>query len=388
MSLVDERHWHHDPWDDPDVTDALVVERPRKQRWPFKWFVALIGIVVVLAVVAVGIVGLWYTKQVNPPGAPGDPVNFTVRTDDTLQTVSDRLQQDGLVEKAWVFRFYVDHHGGLTLTPGYYQIRPRDHMGNILRILRTPPSQTFTSVTFPEGFTYEKMGLRLQAKVPRLSSTSFGVAATDGLIRSTYEPVEVNSLEGLLFPDTYQVSNGETEGQVVRRMVSLMERVGGQLNIDTKAKQLGLTPYQVLIVASIIEREAKVPEDRAKIARVIYNRLFFTMPLQVDATLYYQQDGTRPFAELKALDTPYNTYLHAGLPPTPIANPGRASIDAALNPAANPSQGDPLCKGLPASTPCVYLYYVISDTEGHHAFAVTIQQHEANVQKARDKGLL
>ncbi len=99
---------------------------------------------------------------------------------------------------------------------------------------------------------------------------------------------------------------------------------------------MGFEPYQVLIVASLVEREAKVPEDRAKIARVIYNRLFLDMPLQIDASLYYQQDGERPFSELKELDTPYNTYLHTGLPPTPIANPGRASIQAALHPAAEP----------------------------------------------------
>jgi UPF0755 protein len=91
---------------------------------------------------------------------------------------------------------------------------------------------------------------------------------------------------------------------------------------------------------------------------------------------------------VKALDTPYNLYLHTGLPPTPIANPGRASIEAALNPVANPSLGDPLCVALPAGTPCVYLYYVLADEDGHHVFAATLEQHEANVQAARDKGLL
>ena len=112
------------------------------------------------------------------------------------------------------------------------------------------------------------------------------------------------------------------------------------------------------------------------------------MPLQVDATLFYQQDDTLPFDELKAIDTPYNTYLHTGLPPTPIANPGRASLEAAMNPAPNPSKGDPICKGLPTGTPCEYLFYVIADADGRHVFAATIEQHEANVQAARDKGLL
>jgi UPF0755 protein len=388
MSMIDERRWHHDPWDDPDVTDALVIERPRKQRTKFKWLVSIMAFLALAGLVGVGLGGLWYTEQVNPKGDPGDPVTFTVNADDTLQTISDRLEADGLITKAWVFRWYVDHHGGLELTPGYYALRPRDHMGNIMRILRIPPSQTFTKVTFPEGYTYTKMGVRLEERVPRLSAADFGVAATDGTIRSKYLPDGVNTLEGLLFPDTYQVSNGETEAQVVQRMVKLTERVGGQEGLDDAATKVGYSPYQVLIVASIIEREAAVPEDRAKIARVIYNRLFFNMPLEVDATLYYQQDGSRPFSELKALDTPYNTYLHTGLPPTPISNPGRASIEAALNPATNPSLGDPLCVDLPDGVPCVYLYYVIADSDGRHAFAATYEQHLANVEKARELGLL
>lgn len=388
MTMIDERHWHPDPWDDPDQTDALVVERPPRQRPPFRWLVWLAMLLTLALVVAAGCVGLWYTQQVNPKGDPGDPVSFTVNADDTVESISERLEARELVTKAWVFRWYVEHHGGLELTPGYYQLRPNDHMGNIVRILRTPPSETYTKVTFPEGFTYAKMGVRLQDKVSRLSSSDFGVAATDGSIRSIYQPDGINSLEGLLFPDTYQVSNGETEAQVVQRMVDLMERVASQEEMETKAKQIGLTPYQVLIVASLIEREAGVPEDRPKIARVIYNRLFLNMPLQIDASLYYQQDGDLPFSELRKIDTPYNTYLYKGLPPTPIANPGRASIAAALNPAANPSLGDPLCVGLPEDVPCLYLYYVLADEDGRHAFAVTPEQHEANVERARELGLL
>jgi UPF0755 protein len=112
------------------------------------------------------------------------------------------------------------------------------------------------------------------------------------------------------------------------------------------------------------------------------------MPLQIDASLYYQQDGSMPFSELRKIDTPYNTYLHTGLPPTPIANPGRASIQAALNPVANPSLGDPICKDLPPDTACLYLYYVLADADGHHVFAATPEQHAANVKKAREAGLL
>ena len=388
MGYVDETRWRADPWDDPDVTDALLVERVRRQHRSVKWFVWLLMYAGMAGIVVAGSVGLWYSEKVNPKGDPGAPVNFTVNDDDTIETVSQRLMDDGLVSEAWVFEWYVEHHGGLELTPGYYQIRPSEHMGNVMRILSTPPSETYTTVTFPEGYTYERMGARLEEKVPRLSAVEFATASTDGSVRSAWQPPEITSLEGLMFPDTYQVSNGESERQVIQRMVQLMERVGRQEDIETLAPRVGLTPYQVLIVASLIEREARVPEDRAKIARVIYNRLYLGMPLEIDASLYYHQDPDLPFSELKAIDTPYNLYLHTGLPPTPIANPGRASIEAALKPVANPSLGDPLCVALPDGAPCIYLYYVIADEEGRHAFAVTYEQHLINVQAARDKGLL
>jgi hypothetical protein len=112
------------------------------------------------------------------------------------------------------------------------------------------------------------------------------------------------------------------------------------------------------------------------------------MPLQIDATLFYGQDPELPFDQLKAIDSPYNTYLHTGLPPTPIANPGRASIRAAMNPAPNPTADDPICQGLAPGEPCEYLYYVLAGEDGHHAFAATQAQHEANVAAAAAAGLL
>lgn len=385
MSWIDDRAWHHDPWDDPDV--SATIERPRRQAGRGRWVVWAMAYLALAGMVVVGLLGLWYTRQVNPAGDPGEPLTFTVDAEDSLQTVAERLHDDGLISSVGVFEWYVDHHGGLELTPGYYVLRPGDHMGNIMRILRTPPSETYTKVTFPEGYTYEKMAARLEEKVPRLSAVDFGIAATDGSVTSALLPAGTTSLEGLLFPDTYQVSNSETAAQLVQRMVRLTERVAEQENLVAGSAGMLLTPYQVLIIASLIEREARVDEDRPKIARVILNRLALGMPLQIDASLYYHQDGSRPFSELRDLDTPYNTYLHTGLPPTPIANPGRASIHAALHPAADPSLGDPLCVGIPAGQ-CHYLYYVLADEDGRHVFAATLAQHEANVQAAREKGLL
>ncbi len=113
------------------------------------------------------------------------------------------------------------------------------------------------------------------------------------------------------------------------------------------------------------------------------------MNLEIDATLYYDSPPDTPFAVLRAKDSPYNTYLYGGLPPTPIANPGRASIRAALNPSPNPSSGNALCAVLDDPTVgCNYLYYVLADDDGSHAFAVTFDQHLANIEISRAKGLL
>jgi peptidoglycan lytic transglycosylase G len=386
LEQLDAVSWSSDPW---DVAEAAgTVERLRVQTRSLKW-ASYTALVLATAVILVaGIAGWWYVRQVNPAGEPGQAVSFTVNENDTLESVSERLEAEDLIVDAGLFRWYVERHGGLEITPGYYAIQTNDHMGNVLARLRTPPSQTYTEVTFPEGFTVREIAARLGEEIVPMRARRFLRAADDPDVVAKYRPPGITSLEGLLFPDTYQVSNGESEPQVVERMVGLMERVASQEDIEIKGAALGQSPYGILTIASMIEEEAKVAEDRAKIARVIYNRLALGMPLQIDATLLYGQNRDRPISELREIDTPFNTYLHTGLPTTPISNPGRASIEAALNPAPNPSVGDPLCQDLPEDVPCEYLYYVLSNEEGGHAFAVTAEQHAANVAAAQAQGLI
>ncbi len=400
-ALSQDDGWDDEEWLDVDedaapdpyrVLPSVAVGGPRV-RLTTAWMIRLGLAAVVIAAVSYGAYQYWYLRQVNPPGEDAVPTVFTVTENDDLDSISMRLRELGVIVNDGVFRRYVEQEGGLEVIPGIYTLRGRDHMGNLLRVLRTPPQETLTRVTFPEGFTLTQIGRRLAENMNGMSAEDFlskvgGAAGSVSAIRSTYQPESVTSLEGLLFPDTYFIAGNETPTQVAQRMLQLMERVGRQEGLDDAQSLVGRTPYEVLIVASLIEREAKIAEDRAKIARVIYNRLMMDMLLQIDATLFYQQDADRPFTELRELDTPYNTYLKKGLPPTPIANPGRASIAAALAPAPNPSAGDPLCRDLPSGTPCVYLYYVLSDKDGGHTFAVTYEQHEANVQKAIADGVL
>jgi UPF0755 protein len=252
-----------------------------------------------------------------------------------------------------------------------------------------PPPTTDDWLTFPEGLTIDQMTERLSARRPDLDDAAFTAAIAAATPPSELErPASVTSMEGLLFPNTYRISGPGDEAELVRQMVGLTEQVAvDEEGLVDGARELGLTPYEVLIVASMIEEEARLDADRPKIARVIYNRLARDMRLQIDATLYYGHSPDTPFSELRELDSPYNSYEYEGLPPTPISNPGRASINAALNPADNPQVDDPICEGM-ASDDCVYLFYVIADDVGNHIFAATYEQHLENVEAARQAGLL
>ena len=342
-------NWHDDPWDIVvDNLESSVEPRDFREIAPM---MRVIVTAVVCFSLFLGAIGLWYLHKVNPSGGSNVGVSFTVNDGDSVSSVSSRLESEGIITSAGVFRWYVGRKGGIELTPGYYTVKPHDHMGNIMKVLSIPPSATFVKVTFPEGFTVSQMAKRLAEKTLRLNADLF-----------------------------------TAEGQVVERMVQLMERVGRQEGLDESQDLVGFAPYKTLIIASMIEREAKTDGDRAKIARVIYNRLELGMKLQIDATLYYAAPEGSTFTQAKELDTPYNTYLYKGLTPTPIANPGRASIAAALHPAQDPLQNDPICKGV--AKPCRYLFYVLSDKDGSHAFAATLAQHEANIEASRAAGLL
>ena len=331
-----------------------------------------------------------YLLRVNPSGDPLAAQLFEVTPTDDLDSISRRLEGLGFVVDASTFRSYVRGEGGLAPSEGFYTIKPRDHMGNILRVLRTPPNQTFHKVTFPEGFTVVQMADRLSSSVPGFEGQPFIERASSDLqtFGSAYLPSGTMSLEGLLFPDTYSVAGDVKPTQILLRMLRLMERVGRQEGLDDAPTTIGYTPYQVLTIASMIEREARTAADRPKIARVIYNRLALGMPLEIDATLYYGASTGTDFSVLKATDTPYNTYLHTGLPPTPIANPGRASIRAALAPSPNPGASSEACTNIPAGSPCLWLYYVLASEDGSHAFATNLADHERNVEAARVAGLL
>lgn len=382
------KDWREDPWDSPEEVLESSTEVLPPGFDHFRGPLKMVVTVVVASVLLLGVASWWIVNQLNPSGEPGAAVNFTVNEGDTVTSVADRLESEGFINNATIFRWYASTRGGIDLLPGYYSLRPKDNAGRIIKVLSTPPAQTFVSVTFPEGMTLSQMGERLASKLTFMSIDDFVAAAQDGSIVSEFSPEGQTNLEGLLFPDTYQVSGDGTEAGVVKTMAEMMQRVARQTNLVDGARALGLSPYELLIVASMVEREAKVPEDRAKIAQVIYNRLALDMNLEIDAAVKYGQDPSMSWLEMKEADTAYNVYRYKGLPPTPIANPGRASIVAALTPAGDPPRDDEACVGLATNVDCQYLYYVLADSSGRHVFATTYEQHLANVEKSRAAGIL
>jgi UPF0755 protein len=183
------------------------------------------------------------------------------------------------------------------------------------------------------------------------------------------DPV-LSDWEGLLFPDTYEFAASAAPADILQRLASTMEQRVGSIDW-TLLEEAGMSIYDGVTLASLIETEVLLDEERPTVSSVIHNRLGLGMKLDIDATVLYAL-GTRDAALFDGeVDSPYNTYLVNGLPPTPIASPGRASLEAAAAPAETE-----------------FLYYVLSDLEGHHAFATTLDEHNANVAQAREDGVL
>ena len=347
--------------------------RPRRRRpdarrrWPI-----LVALVLVVAVLAAGLGAVWVQRKIDPPGGPGRRVSLVVPRGATTADVADLLEEKGVISDARIFRYYLRVRGDVDVQAGTFPLREDSSMGDVRAALDEGPRLAFTDVTVPEGKWVSDVD-DIVAAVPGFDAASFTAEVESGVVRSLYQPQDVTSLEGLLFPDTYRVDENEDEQAVLARMVSTLDQVATELGYADAAARVGREPYEVLIIASLVEAEAKVDGDRAKIARVIYNRLAQNMTLGIDATVYYalqRRGGGLTRSDLE-VESPYNTRVNPGLPPTPIGLPGRASLEAAINPEPGP-----------------WLYYVLADEEGNHAFSESFAEFQRNVADAREKGLL
>jgi UPF0755 protein len=244
---------------------------------------------------------------------------------------------------------------------GEYAFAARETSDEILRKLVAGEQQTAVWITIPEGFTAREVARTFAERKLGAAPAYDQVFLHDGI---DIDGRRTPSLEGYLFPSTYLMPVDVTPAAAAKRMTDEF-RQELPLDADARARALGRTIPEVVTIASLVEREAKADDERALMAGVYYNRLHLGMPLEVDATIEYifpEHHTVITKADL-AIDSPYNTYLHAGLPPTPIANPGKASLDAAFEPRASD-----------------FLYYVYKG-DGHHAFARTLAEHNANVER-------
>ena len=284
--------------------------------------------------------------------ASGSPVKFTVPSGATLSGLGPRLQAAGVIGSSRDFKIYLRLHATpANLEQGDYTLRQRMPYGDLVSELSKGPVVVSEKVTIPEGETIQQTADHVQ-KATHISAADFVAAATTATVVPDNPAPQHPTLEGYLYPQTYFVDPRESAAELVRQMVAQFGAEASSLSWASPPN--GVTAYEALVVASLIEKEAKAPSDGPMIAAVIYNRLKARMKLGIDATVYYAVG--KPFgAPLTqgdlSFNSPYNTRAVVGLPPTPIASPQLSSMQAALQPA---STND--------------IYYVLSSDCVHHSF--------------------
>ncbi|MEH7865881.1 endolytic transglycosylase MltG [Rhizobium laguerreae] len=338
-------------------------KRSKKARGQVVLFLNFIMTMAVLVCV-VAVIGFYYaTSTYRNPGPLQTNTNFIVRNGAGLTEIASNLERNAIISDARIFRYLTATHlsAGESLKAGEYEIKARASMRDIMELLKSGKSILY-SVSFPEGLTVRQM---------------FDRMLQDTVLEGDL-PVALPT-EGSLRPDTYKFSRGTKRSEIIEQMAAAQQKLVDQI-WDKRDSSLPLRSKEEFVtLASIVEKETGVPDERAHVASVFLNRLGKGMRLQSDPTIIYGLFGgegkpaDRPIyqSDLKR-DTPYNTYVIKGLPPTPIANPGKDALEA----VANPWKTQDL--------------YFVADGSGGHVFSATLEEHNANVKRWRkleaDKG--
>jgi UPF0755 protein len=298
------------------------------------------------------------SKPAPDPHGPAIVVKITEGTD--AAGIGSALENAGVIEDGGRFRNYAKDQGeGADFKAGTYRFRAgTDYDVIIAQLDKGPPVIPVSKLVIPEGFRTTEIADRVTTV--GMSRAGYLAAVTAAPFPQGFGHHKIH--EGFLFPATYDVRKNERPSALVSQQLAAFDNAFSQVDMSY-ARSKNLTPYDVLTIASMIEREARVDSERKLIAAVIYNRLHLHMPLGIDATLLYEQGSWThqlTVSELAA-HTPYNTRVNLGLPPTPICNPGLASLQA----AAHPANVD-------------YLYYVAKGDSGHHYFTDNYQDFLAH----------
>ena len=326
-----------------------------------------------VAVVAVVVLALlvgavaWYESQMGGPG--GAQVVMAVAPGSSMGTITASLVRRHVVDDSLAFRVYLTLHGTPSVEPGNYLLRRHESFSDIRSILAAGPN--VSSVTVLPGFTINEVATQV-GQIAGHDPAHFLALANSGTVRSPFEPAGSTNLDGLVGTGAYLVVPGESDQTLLGDMIDRFNTLADAVGLTSGAAALGVTPYQAITVASIVEKEGVYQKNLGQVSRVIYNRLARGTPLQMDSTVLYSEhrDGGRVTSADLALNTPYNTYLHTGLTPTPICFPDRASVQAALAP-----------------TPGDWLYFVVVSKDGTEAFSSTFAGQQANERLAQSRGL-
>jgi peptidoglycan lytic transglycosylase G len=326
----------------------------------------LSGLVLVVLLASAG----WYEVESHAWGAAGPRVVIEVNTGESFSSVTAKLAQTKVIGSSLAFRISDLIHGTPTVLPGDYSLHQNESFSQVRALLSAGPN--VFAVTVDPGLTLHEVGERVD-DTPGHNNGSFAVFANSGVVHSTFSAPGSNNLEGLLGTGTYLVEPGESDTTILTDMVQRFEAQAAAAGLDsTTAAALGMTPYQLVTVASIVQKEGYYDKNMPDVSRVIYNRLSAGTPLQMDSTVLYSlgQDGGAVTPQDLKLQTPYNSYLNKGLPPTPICSP---SVNA-LSAAAHPPAGG-------------WLFFEVVDKSGTEAFADTFAEQLANEKLAQSRGL-
>jgi len=323
---------------------------------------------------ALGLYLQYHTETINSPiSTDPSPVPFTVEIGETAAGIAAKLQEQQFITNPDLFRRFLSYNGlDSSLEAGDYELRRNMNMREIAEALQKANFEE-VSVTIPEGWRAEEIAEKLTEEgimdgAEFLAFVRQGTGVEHPLLAD--RPADA-SYEGFLFPDTYRLPVNASPDDLIRRM---LDNMAGKISVNAvaMASGQGYTFYDILRIASIVEREAVVPGERPLISSVYLNRLAQGMYLQADPTVQYamgyQTDTGQwwktpvTLEEYSEVNSPYNTYLNPGLPPGPIANPGASSINATLNPK-----------------PTNFLFFMGCGGEGAHLFAEDFATHETNV---------
>jgi UPF0755 protein len=351
--------------------DRHSARRRRRRRRVFP----LLSVVVILALIAASyllvrsVLGTFRTPDYTGSGT--SYTQITIAPGDGASDVGATMAKAGVVKSVRAFVNAAKSSGRAgDIQPGVFRVRLRSSGQAAMAAILDPANRLVNQLTIPEGYTSKQVLAELASKIG-LPLSELQAAASQLNNLGLPPDLKPATDEGVLFPSTYSFDPGISPTAAVQQLAAQFNTEYLKLGFAAGARAEHLSPYQALIIASLVESEAKFPEDRPKIARVILNRMAAGQPIGIDASNRYgvALTGKDPNLTTYTENSPYNVRIHTGLPPTPVSNPGEASMKAAIQPAAGN-----------------WLYYVVNDAAGHHLFTNDEQTWQTATDRCKAEG--